>query len=140
MAGGVRRIALRLLPVCAEQDARQYGSYPGMADTARRLPDAAPHRLQSWRTRLRRGTRDPDRRTVFAVRRDSRQRNAVWRERPGAGGARDGARRAPAPVLDRGADRRRLRWGGAYGLALSLLHVRLPDFVGRDFFALAFRD
>src|SRR3984893_18484521 len=140
MARGVRRIALRLLSVCAEPDARQYGSYPGVADTARRLPDAAAHRWQFWRTRLRRGARDPDRRAVSAIRRDSRQRDAVWRDRPGACSARDGVRRAPAPVLDRGADRRRLRWGGAYRLALPLLHVRLPNFFGRDFFALAFRN
>ena len=83
--------------------------------------------------RLRGTARDAGCRAVFAVRRDRRERNFVWRDRAFAGGARDGAAGAPAPVRDRGADRRRLRRRGDCRLTVPLLHVRLPDCAGEIF-------
>ena len=98
------------------------------------------YRRQPGRARLRRGAGDSHRRAVPVVRRNCRQRDAVRRDRVFAGGARDGAARAPSLVRDRDARRGRVRRRGGYRLTVSLLHVRLPDSAGRNFFTLAFRD
>ena len=60
----------------------------------RRVCDAPSNQRQFGHARFRRGTRDSCRRAVFVLRRDRRQRDAVWRDRAFARGARDGTARA----------------------------------------------